>query len=169
MISIWIVGSIDLAEFNKAWKQLKETVKLHKDRIVIKLFRIEDLEKLGETVGIQSLMEILTDTKTLKLTHGVIVFEIEGVKVHYYPVSIWPQEGIVIDADSSYRMAYSQQFTLKQLRSDQDKQKFLVQQLTPTSNYIEAYQNCVNKWWKNFGYKYFYQEVELFKKWRLSL
>ena len=156
-----------LAEWRIAWNQLKEAYQKYPDKIVIKFFRIEDLDMLAQVIGTSKVFQRLQDKKTMRASIGVLIFDIEGVEVHFYPVSLWPQESIVIDADSAYRTAYMQQYTIEQLRKDPDKQKFTVCQLTAQSDFIESYHRCVDHWWTHFGKDILEKERAVFEKGRL--
>jgi hypothetical protein len=100
---------------------------------------------------------------------GKISFVIDGVLVTYAPLSTWPPETFLVDADGRYGTAYSIGYTIEELRAGQslvgeDLLGFTVAQLTPQSDFSQLYKKCVDQWWEFKGKQYFQEEVGVFKR-----
>jgi hypothetical protein len=127
--------------------------------MLYRMYRVEDLELLAKAVGFGKMREALEEGW---IDHGRAIFQIDGVEFAYYPLSIWPQEEVLIDADSVYRVAGSGQFTLAQYSAGGSKvSAYEVEQLTATSDLQSSYQKAVRHWWNFHGQAYLLQEAEV--------
>ena len=164
---------IDVDEMKIVWEQIQE-MHLFKEspQISFKLYRIEDLEKLAAAVGEKKFWEAITsedDTEGYSAELGYMRFYIDHTPVYYYPISAFPLETIVIDADAVSRSAYFQQFSLEELKKDESAtginiEKYSWAQLDAKSSYSETYKTGVEKWWKYFGKTFLEKEMEAFDR-----
>lgn len=100
---------------------------------------------------------------------GKMTFKIDGVPVNYFPVSIWPPEEFIIDADGANRVAFSISHTLKDLQSGKDKEGgdtngYTVDYLNSNSDFIKTYQKSVDQWMEFKGKDFLKEEVEMFER-----
>ena len=79
------------------------------------------------------------------------------------PSSIWPSEGIFIDANASQRVAYAQVHTLEQL-NDPAYAKYTVQQLKEDSGLEDAHRKNVSQWRKHFMKDFLEQETAVLRE-----
>jgi MoaA/NifB/PqqE/SkfB family radical SAM enzyme len=154
-------------EWQTAWEQLKETYKRWPDRTFVHLYNHHDLKMVAQAAD-QSLSECI-NTGGFGVEHGQIVFALDGVKIEYSPLSIWPQETFLIDSDAACRVAYSLAYTLDELRSGTDRfgnscDQYTVKQLHDGDALKAVYKNCVDQWWEFKGEQYLKKERELFSR-----
>jgi len=163
-------------EFKEMWNQIKMTCKKYnsanKQRVFIRFYQHQDIEKLAMVVGNKRLYQSLTDTDKIRVNTGNISFVIDGVKILYLPLSIGTSETFIIDADGKYRLAYCLKYTLEELNSGKSKnnldtKKYTVMQLTEKTSQARAYERGVKKWIKNFGNESFNEEYNVFRKIRM--
>jgi hypothetical protein len=172
---------ISVEDLTKTWADLVEVCgKYNEDgattpRISLNIYRVADMEKLAAVLGEKKfLAEFLpvnedeADAK-IDITNGMISTVIDGVSVSYLPLSIWPTEEFLIEADAAYRVAYEGQFTLAELQSGisaagVDTKPFTVEQLTPESDFDESFEHAVDHYWQNFGSQKLDDEVATFAR-----
>ena len=87
-------------------------------------------------------------------------------KTEFYPVSIWPNETFLVDADSAQRTAFSAPYSIRSLQKDESLKKYTVDYLTPNSGLVMQYNKCVDHWKENFGYELLEKEREFFSEMR---
>jgi MoaA/NifB/PqqE/SkfB family radical SAM enzyme len=154
-------------EWKTAWQQIKKVYKRWPDRTFVHLYNHHDLKMVAQAAD-QSLSECI-QTGRFGVEHGQIVFALDGVKIEYSPLSIWPQETFLIDSDAACRVAYSLAYTLDELRSGTDRfgnpcAQYTVKQLKEGDKLQSVYKNCVDQWWSFKGQQYLKEERELFNK-----
>ena len=148
---------IEQRHMNKIWTDVKQTVHQHRgrtDKVFFKVYGHHHLELLAEAIGNKKFLDALEDAETKP---GTIIPNIEGVPIHIYPYSIFLQECLFLDADSTQRVAHSQSMTLQELHRPEN-QDYTVQRLTPDLDYESAHDNAVEHWWSNFGKSYLERE-----------
>ena len=155
---------LDDEEFGHAWSELVRVFQCYgSERVFFKLFQLEDLKKLERTVGSRALWGALTDESVKTFVEGNVIFEVEGVVVSFFPVSIWPHEAFFVDADGVNRVAHAQKFTLEQLRRGTgEKAAYTIAALTSREDYPVAYQRAAHHWWERFGAARYMSELEYF-------
>ena len=145
-----------------AWESMQRiTEKYGQDRIgEFGIYRMEDVELLAAAVGERKLLKAFTvqdeGEATLFADANVLVTEMDGVVVSYQPLSIWPPEEFLIEADAAQRVAHEGKFTLAELRngstaSGVDTSAYTVSQLTPESDFRAEYEQCVDHYWQRIG------------------
>lgn len=145
-----------------AWESMQRiTEKYGQDRIgELGIYRIGDVELLAAAVGEQKLVDVFTvqqdGSATLIADANMLITEMDGVVVSYLPLSIWPPEEFLIEADAAQRTAHEAKFTLEELRSSRSKQgestsAYTVSQLTPVSDFKSEYARCVDHYWQHIG------------------
>lgn len=160
-----------------AWEQIKEICEKYLDEqranIILKIYRVEDLEKLAGIVGEKTLIEAMTNDDESEDGDGVISeaggigFFIDGVPIYYYPTSTWPTETIHIDADGAYRAPLCQQWGIEELRggksrTGEDVSKYTFKQMDEHSSYQDSYCEVVDKYWEDFGENNLKKELNTF-------
>jgi hypothetical protein len=147
-------------------------------QIVLKLYRVEDVEKLAYAIGEKKFMEALLrkpideyDANEYVLTtdRNDMEITIDGVRIYYLPLSIWTPEEFVIEADATHRTAYEGKFTLeehkaKRSNKGEDITPYTIGDLDTQTNFREAYEKSVAHWWTHFGHKRLEEEMEVFKR-----
>ena len=164
-------------DFRTAWEHIKEASQKFningEQRVKLSIYRIEDIEKLAAVVGEKKFLEAFTsnDTGTLPVTarRNFIYFDLDGIRVQYQPLSIWTPEEFLIEADAAYRTAYEGQFTLEELstgtaKDGRDTKPYTFEQLTPETNFREAFERAVDSYWKNFGQQRIEGEMAAFSR-----
>ena len=160
---------ISKEQMAESWEQIKQAVAKHPERkISLRIYRNADFEKLLDIVGSERVRDILNED-AVDVNGDGIEMKLDGVPVIYFPQSIWPSEGILVDSDGAQRVAYSQPYTLAEHSAGKDKNGrditgYTVQKLVPNSNLVEAHHKVVDHWWEHFGKKYLKEESTLFKK-----
>lgn len=146
-----------------AWQAMKRITEKYGQGPVgeFGIYRMEDVELLATAIGKHKLLEAFTvpnegRAKKLIADANVLVTEMEGVVVSYQPLSIWPPEEFVIEADAAQRVAHEGKFTLTELQSGstasgEDTSAYTVSQLTPESDFRAAYARCVDHYWQHIG------------------
>lgn len=170
---------INVEDFAKAWEEIKKACAKYNtpdnERISLGLYRVEDVEKLATVVGEKKFMESFSaDAKEANnngtaIRGNFIELHIDGVPVSYLPISIWPPEEMVIEADAAYRVAYEGQFTLDELHAGKSKdgrntKPYTVAQLTPETDFREVYEKAVDLYWQRFGHKKLDEEFAAFQR-----
>jgi MoaA/NifB/PqqE/SkfB family radical SAM enzyme len=151
---------VDVAETKAIFAQLTlVTQKVAADKLFYRMYRVEDIELLAHAVGKEKVRRGLEEGL---VDHGRIIFHIDGVEVSYFPLSIWPQEEVLIDADGAYRVAGSGQFTLAEYRTGEQKvSAYTVEQLNPRSDVLASYRKAVRHWWSLYGKAHLNREAEV--------
>ncbi len=154
---------MDVADASIAFGQLLQlTSEVTANRVFYRMYRVEDLEMFAHVVGFE---QVRNGLENGMIDHGRIIFHVNGVEVSYLPLSIWPQEEILIDADGMYRTAGSAQFTLAQYQAGGAKvSAYNVEQLTEHSSFNAVYQNAVRHWWSFHGKTHLDREVEVIRR-----
>src|SRR3989344_182980 len=150
---------IGVEEMKIAFQQIKELQKEYKNKIFFRLYGHKHLKILAKAVGENVFWESFTNK--LLLGHGAVQFVLECVPILYFPTSIWPQEGIFIDADGSQRHAYCQKYTLEELRL-KDKEVYTVQHLKGKEDFVDSYKKGAQSWWNRFGENFLQEETDFF-------
>ena len=166
-----------VAELAIAWEQIKaifETYNKVDQKIYFRIYRHEDFEKLANVIGFQKFLNALDNfsddgDRVVSVEVGRITISIDDTLITYSPLSIWPSETFIVDADGANRTAYSLKHTLEELRAGKDKvgndiSHFTVTELTSQTNYEETYSQGVDVWFNNLGKKYLHQEVEMMNR-----
>jgi len=169
----------DTEEFKEAWEQIKNVFskygrnKKGKQKVYIRMYRHEDVEKLARTIGPKKFMDAVRDRESdnfVGVDVGKMTFKIDGVSVDYFPVSIWPSEEFNIDADGANRTAYSITHTLKELKAGKDEDDgsdikgYTVDYLNNSSDFIKTYQKEVDQWMEFKGRDFLKEEIEMFER-----
>ena len=159
---------VSVSEFIQVWRQLVHTFgkfNRKRERVFFRIFETGDMLKLAEVVGRERLWRGLTDLGDtgVKTGNGGVLFAVDGVTASYFPVSLWPHEAFLIDADAVNRLAHMQQFTIAELRTAQgETKKYTAGQLSKRENYRAAYRRAVTQWLDNFGHDYLKEEGVFF-------
>lgn len=163
----------DVSEFKEMWRQIKIIFKRYntdkKQRIFVRFYQHQDMEKLAKAVGEKKFYKSFFDLRKIKVGVGSVSFTLDGVKILYFPLSIGPSETFIIDADGKYRLAYCLKYTLDELNSNKSKKgqnikKYTVAQLTQKSSHKKMYKKGVRQWVAEFGGRYFARELKVFRE-----
>ncbi|MBI2409872.1 hypothetical protein HYV30_02410 [Candidatus Kaiserbacteria bacterium] len=171
---------ISQLDFAQAWDGLKEACAKYNtpgnERVSLGLYRVEDVEKLAAVVGEGKFLESFPadeDKARERVTFrgNFVETHVDGVPVSYLPISIWPPEEFLIDADGAYRLAYEGQFTLEELRAGSQEswdghsaRDYTVTQLTPETDFRAVYEQAVDIYWQRFGHAKLDQEFAAFAR-----
>ncbi|MEN9557968.1 MAG: hypothetical protein RL141_337 [Candidatus Parcubacteria bacterium] len=136
-------------------------------RIFFRLYRHQEIEKLAHVVGAHAFYQSFTETA--RFSPGEVYFTLQDVPLVFSPLSLWPGETFLIDADGTFRTAYSISRSLSSLRKGrgddgEDLRGFSVEQLTPGFDLVALHRRCVDQWWSFRGKRYLAEEVEIFRK-----
>jgi MoaA/NifB/PqqE/SkfB family radical SAM enzyme len=162
----------DLHEF---WQQLRESLRRFgrgpdgQTRIFLRLYRHQELLKLADVVGSKKLIRVLE--RDIRFAPGEVHFDLEGVPVIFSPLSLWPGETFLIDADGTYRTAYSISRKLSDLRrgrtdDGEDLRGFSVERLRSGFDLVDLYRRCVDQWWRFRGRRYLKEEISVMRQLR---
>lgn len=164
-------------EMATAWKQIKQVSnKFNADdqKVYFRIYRHQDFEKLAHVVGVRKFRKALLNLTTVgdrvvNIDVGRITISIDDVYITYAPLSIWPSETFLIDADGANRVAYSLGYTLSELRSGKNNkgeniQQFTVEQLNENSSLKETYHKCVDLWSSTLGKRFLKEELAMMKR-----
>jgi MoaA/NifB/PqqE/SkfB family radical SAM enzyme len=154
---------VDIADTKAIFTQLTHMAsEATSSKMFYRMYSVEDLEKLARALGYE---KVRTGLEEGLVDHGRIIFHIDGVEVAYFPLSIWPQEEVLIDADGAYRVAGSAQYTLAQYRAGGTKvSAYTVEQLTGGSDLQTSYQRAVRQWWNFHGKAHLVREAEVIRR-----
>jgi len=170
-------ASGDIQDFDVAWQQIRNIfARYNKDseQVRFTVYRIQDIEKITRTVGPKKFLEAVSNESGkdgVRVTVGEMIFTVDGVTVNYHPLSTWPNETLLIDGDGVNRVAYSAQYTLKELqtgrsKSGEDVFKYSVNQLDSDFSFPEQYRKQATQWWKCFGETNLDKEADFFRRLR---
>ena len=169
----------NVVEFKEAWEQIKNVFNKYgqdksvKQRVYFRIYRHEDVEKLAYAVGPKKFMEAVKNRESendyVGVNVGKMTFNIDGVPVDYFPMSIWPPEEFNIDADGANRTAYGITYTLKELQGGKgedsnDTMGYTVDYLNKNSDFIKTYQKEVDQWLEFKGKDFLREEIEMFDR-----
>lgn len=150
------------------WQQAKAVFKRYgktngKQRVFFRLYRHQEIAKLARATSGGEVLEAL---RHALLAPGEIYFTLRGIPFIYAPLSIWPGETFLIDADGAYRTAYSIGETLSDLQrgwndDGRDLRGYTVEILENDFNLRKAYRQCVDQWWRFAGKNFFREEMEI--------
>jgi hypothetical protein len=129
--------------------------------VYFRLYSTQHLGLLAKHIGYKTFQKSLEQAKAYP--HGIIGLNLEGVQLYYIPSSIWPSEGIFIDANGAQRAAYAQSYTLEQLNNP-TYSKYTVQQLNETSSLEDAHKANVTQWRNHFMNNFLEQETALLRQ-----
>lgn len=174
-----IIAGIEASteDFSMAWEQIKEISHQYntpeEQRVVLAIYRIQDLEKLATVVGEKKFLEKFQPTDRggleVQADRNFLYLDLDGVRVQYLPLSIWTPEEFLIEADSTSRTAYEGQFTLEELRSGtskdgRDTTPYTLETLTAQTNLREAFERGVDAYWTRFGKERLVEEMAVFAR-----
>lgn len=154
---------VEQRHVNKIWEDVKSTVHEHRttvDKVFFKVYGHQHLELLAEAVGNKKFLEALECAETKR---GAIIPEIDGVPIHIYPYSIFPQECLFLDADSTQRVAHSQSMKLQELHRPENDH-YTIQRLKDDLDYKDAHREAVEHWWHHFGSDYIESELAVIQR-----
>lgn len=166
---------IDTNEMRIVWGQVMKLYTEHlnegREDVFFRIYRAPDIVKLADAVGRKKFWAAITNTDpddpySVDIGIGFIRFYIDKVPALYYPLSTFPNETFLIDADATCRLPYCQKYSIVELRSGQSKSgedttKYSVKQLDQNSSYADSYLEEVDWYWANFGKKALEKEAEI--------
>lgn len=156
--------------FTVAWESLKQACEQYSEGVALKIYRAQDMEKLAAVVGEDRFMSILCDDNHRPgVARNYLQVHIDGVKVEYFPLSLWTPEEFLIEADSTYKTAYEAKFTLKEherkvSNAGEDISPYTIAPLNTETNFKKTYEEGVDHWWKHFGHKKLDEEMAVFAR-----
>ncbi len=131
------------------------------DQIHYRIYDVSGLEKLAQVVGVKTLRDAIS---TGMMDHGCLVFRVHGIEVSYYPLSLWPQEEVAIDADGTYRIAGYAKYTLDELKENTDAMGYTIGTLCEQSDLVTMYARCVRHYWRLYGIDHLRLEAQVFER-----
>ncbi len=159
----------DNKHFEIAWQQIKKATKKYgSNKLVVHIYRHNDIEKLAHIVSAKKFMQALKNNSVSIGLHD-IEFELEGVPIRYSPMSLWPKEELIIDADAVARTALSGSYSLAEYKVGFDKKgndikKYSVKKITTEDDYINIYHKVVNRWKNKFLNEFLKKEKGVFDR-----
>ncbi|MDD5438058.1 MAG: radical SAM protein [Patescibacteria group bacterium] len=155
------------------WKQTQTIYRRYgqtdgKQRIFFRLYRHQELAKLAAVTSRREMKEAF---KGASVAPGEVHFTLRDIPFIYAPLSIWPGETFLIDADGAYRTAHSIGEKLSDLQrgyygNGRDLRGFTVEQLKPYFDLRKAYRKCVDQWWQFAGSRFLEEELQIFKQFK---
>lgn len=166
------LAPLELQDFHAFWVQAKRVFARFghdadgRQCVFFRFYRHQELQKLAEVVGKAKMRRAFTEE--ILFAPGEIYFTVDSVPCVFAPLSLWPGEEFLIDADGRYGTAYSISHTLANLRrgkSDEgeDLRGFTVEQLTPDFDLKSLYRRCVDQWWRFRGRRYLKEECDILR------
>lgn len=166
------IAALECHDLSEVWTQARRAFRQYgqasnsKQRIFFRLYRHQDLLKLARVVGPGAVLEALE--RPTGFTPGEVYLTLEDVPIVFSPLSLWPGETFLIDADGAYRTAYSISRTLVELRhgrSDdgEDLRGFTVERLRPGFDLMALHERCVDQWWRFRGRRYLKEEIDVLR------
>lgn len=158
---------ITATEVRSWWSQLKRVISKYGEEVIdVKVYHTPHLLLLAEVFGAKAVWDAFGDPEAVNM--GRIKVRIDGVPVWYFPLSLWPNECVLVDSDAAYRTAHAMKYSLEELRggkskNGQDIRHLTVSYLEPGSLVSEWYPRCVEKWWTSMGQPEFQKEIATFK------
>lgn len=163
---------LELQDFYEFWAQAKRVFARFghdangRQRVFFRFYRHQELQKLARVVGKKGMRHAFTEE--ILFAPGEVYFTVDGVPCVFAPLSLWPGEEFLIDADSHYGTAYSISHTLASLRrgkSDEgeDLRGFTVEQLMSDFDLKSLYHRCVDQWWRFRGQRYLKEERDILR------
>ena len=162
---------VNIDDMTVAWEQVQSITKKYGDRVVFRLYRHEDVEKLAHVVGVKKFLDAVED---VQVDLDDVFITVDGVEIRYTPLSTWPKEELIVDADSWVRVAGGAQYTLNEYKRSEASDdmsadavgRYNVEKVSADSDYADVYKHVVNAWWERFGDHYFDEEVAVFDRLR---
>ena len=163
---------LDLTTF---WQQAQSVYARYgqndgRQRVFFRLYRHHELAKLARTTSKDEMRDALRD---VRFAPGEVHFTLCGVPFIYSPLSTWPGETFLIDADGAYRTAYSIGETLVDLQKGKNKEGedltgYTVEgHLKPDFDLARLYRRCVDMWWRFKGKQFLREEATIFRQFNL--
>ena len=152
-------------DVEQMWCGVLKAVETHgANKIMVRIYSVGELLRLAEVIGRKAVGRAFSRALVFPETAGCLL-DLDGVRVSFFPPSLWPKEEIIVDSDAHYRLGYSGQFTLAEHQqgfsiSGQDIFPYTVAKLTACSNFEELYPQCVETWWQLLGREKFQKEAE---------
>jgi hypothetical protein len=81
--------------------------------VVFRIYELADLLKVAQVIGKSDFSELFRNASVARST---ILFDLEGLKIAYYPKSLLANETLVVDSDGSYLMPGSVAFSSTELQ-----------------------------------------------------
>jgi MoaA/NifB/PqqE/SkfB family radical SAM enzyme len=159
----------DNKEFGIAWQQIKNVTKKYgENKIIVHIYRHFELEKIAKVVGEKNFLKALAP-KEIEIGLHEITFVVDGIRVRFSPLSTWPKEEMVIDADGVIRTALSGCYSLKEFKKDEiingkDIKRYSIEKADKNTDYVKVYQKTAEQWWNKFGKDYIQEEQEVFDR-----
>lgn len=162
----------DLREF---WSQARHAFRKYEhnargdQRMFFRLYRHQELLKLAHVIGHREVARAFE--QGVEFAPGEVYLTLQDVPIVFAPLSLWPGETFLIDADGTYRTAYSISRTLAELRlgrtkDGEDTRGFSVETLSGDFDLPSLYRRCVDQWWKFRGRRYLKEEAEVLRRLR---
>jgi len=157
-----------ISDVEKMWKGIINAVKTHgREKIMVRMYSVVDFLKLANIIGYETISHALLSALVIPKTAGILL-DIDGVCFSFFPSSLWPKEEIIVDADGSYRIGYSGQFTLTELQSGYSKLgenilPYTISKLNNKSKIKDLYPKCVETWWNLLGKNKLKDEINVFQ------
>lgn len=165
-------------EFKIFVRQLATSFAKHntaKQKVFFQIYHIRDLEKLALAIGKTRLSKAFEVFSSSKNNDGIIGMYPGKIKLRlkklfsfsYYPMSLAPTEGVLIDSDATVRPPLSQIHQIKELRSKK-LEHLTISQLGPKTNLKKLHAKTVTHWFneknKNYneGGRYLKKELSFF-------
>lgn len=158
---------MDLSYF---WRQAQKVYERYsqpgKQRVFFRLYRHQEIAKLARVTSNHEMHKAM---RNALLAPGEVHFNLRDVPFIYAPLSIWPGETFLIDADGAYRTAHSIGEKISDLQRGQDDagrdlRGYTIENLKPGFDLQKAYQRCVDQWWNFMGRQFLKEEIAIFKQ-----
>lgn len=169
------IASLERMDLREFWVQAQRAFHTYghnangEQRVFFRFYRHQELLKLAEAVGYGEVAEAFEHG--VRFAPGEIHLTLQDVPIVFSPLSLWPGETFLIDADGTFRTAYSISKRLTDLRrghtrDGEDVRGFSVERLRSDFDLVELHHKCVEQWWKFRGHSYLEEEADIFRRLR---
>jgi len=122
--------------------------------VFLRCYSLDDFVALLGIIGKDTARKAL---KNAMVMYNAIVLDV-GMPLYFYPMSMWANETLVIDADLWWRMPYSVAYTLTELQAGVDAKgnnlsHFNIAPIESRMDVPLLYQIAADKWWSAIGTK----------------
>lgn len=147
-----------------SWKQIEKIQSKHPEKVFVRMYQQEDVAKLN-ALDSGAFNQTIRNPKGV--SQGRVLYTFNGVTLSYFPKSLSINETIVLDIDSWYRLPYSIQYTIEELRLGFDVKgnniaPYSIADLHSHTDIDQQYKKAVRIWWKTFGKQSLENEKRLF-------
>ncbi len=120
--------------------------------VIFRIYELADLLKVAQVIGKSDFNELF---RSASVARSTILFDLQGLKIAYYPKSLLANETMVVDSDGSYLMPGSVAFSSAELKNrssrfGEDISEKVVCQVREGDTVGTLYPKLMDLWQKRF-------------------